>query len=144
MESSLPSGYGQVLRIFRQGFSPWAERSTDDTCSNWTTGRYNSEEMKATDMRTGQAADHRSKSQGLSVHWNCPLPRVVASGTTISLAAAMHNRCRVRVIRVVLRPPWARLLAPGQRPPPADPRRGRSGHNLPYAISRRRPIPKAL
>src|ERR1700674_5199600 len=97
MESSLPSGYGQVLRIFRQGFSPWAERSTDDTCSNWTTGRYNSEEMKATDMRTGQAADHRSKSQGLSVHWNCPLPRVVASGTTISLAAAMHNRCRVRV-----------------------------------------------
>src|ERR1700674_4380484 len=66
MESSLPSGYGQVLRIFRQGFSPWAERSTDDTCSNWATGRYNSEEMKATDMRTGQAADYRSKSQGFT------------------------------------------------------------------------------
>src|ERR1700694_2233626 len=65
MESSLPSGYGQILRVFRQGFSPWAERSTDDTCSNWATGRYNSEEMKATDMRTGQAADHRFKSQGL-------------------------------------------------------------------------------
>src|ERR1700722_12184864 len=51
MESSLPSGYGQVFRVFRQGFSAWLERSTDDTGSNWTTRRYNLEEMKGRQIR---------------------------------------------------------------------------------------------
>src|ERR1700693_825863 len=94
MESSLPSGCGQGLRVFRQGFSAWLERSTDDAGSDWATGRYNLEEMKAT--RYADEAGRRSSIKIIQIAAHVDSPSRVDPRSEITTSLLLRRTSDVR------------------------------------------------